>query len=643
MRLIEHELLEPVQLFFDKAAENGLERREGQIEMSSEICEAVVSKKPIAVEAEVGIGKSVAYLVPIILQYFRERRQIIIATSTIALQEQLEKDVHTVLKMLGVKADVIFATGMRNYLCRRRLAGCMKKQWDISNILLSIKAAADKGKQLRTQLGIEVNDRLWESICIKKVGEKCRDCYYSGSCQYLQLRSRLQYSNSTVICNQNMLVSHLIQCDSGQKGIFNPSANTIVIDEAHNLESKFRDAYTKRMSRSQFRYELISAEKKLKKNKLIKELRDMYNSLFKALGNDITIQKRNADGDMQAYYFNEGEYIKDLLFKIRRGLAELEKKLGHELSSLAFLRELCNVRKQNIIWLENDDELSFCICKKSIRKDISRMLFGKDICTVLTSATLTNGSIGESIEKYRYFLDALGFPFDKGLISEPKRSPFDYDRNTILYISPNMPYPKHELAERKKYANSAIEEIVKLLAVTKGKALILFTARHDMEYVFGKLSNIGLPYKMMIQSENSSQKRRLDKFKTDTDSVILGTGTYWEGINIEGKALSQVIIFKLPFPAPDPITEYKISLVEDPIMEVAVPEMIIKLKQGAGRLIRSASDRGIVSILDPRLSSLSKAAYKEMTLNALPEKNRTESITELQEFWNRINEKKENI
>jgi len=643
MRLIEHELLEPVQLFFDKAAENGLERREGQIEMSSEICEAVVSKKPIAVEAEVGIGKSVAYLVPIILQYFRERRQIIIATSTIALQEQLEKDVHTVLKMLGVKADVIFATGMRNYLCRSRLAGCMKKQRDRSDILLIIKAAAGQGKQLRTQLGIEVNDRLWESICIKKVGEKCRDCYYSGSCQYSQLRFRLQYSNSIVICNQNMLVSHLIQCDSGQTGIFNPSVNTIVIDEAHNLESKFRDAYSKRMSRSQFRYELISAEKKLKNNKLIKELRDMYNSLLKALRNDITIQKRNADGDMQAYYFNEGEYIKDLLFKIRRCLAELEKKLGYELSSLTFLQELCNVRKQNIIWLENDDELTFCICKKDIRKDISRMLFGKDICTVLTSATLTSGSIPEPVEKYRYFLDALGFPMDKGLISKPKRSPFDYDRNTILYISPNMPYPKHELAERKKYANSAIEEIVKLLAVTKGKALILFTARHDMEYVFGKLSNIGLPYKMMIQSENSSQKRRLNKFKTDTDSVILGTGTYWEGINIEGKALSQVIIFKLPFPAPDPITEYKMSLVKDPIMEIAVPEMIIKLKQGAGRLIRSASDRGIVSILDPRLSSLSKAAYKEMTLNALPEKNITESIMELQEFWNRINEKKENI
>lgn len=104
MKLVEHELIVPVQQFFDKAAENGLEKREGQIEMSSEICEAVVEKKPIAVEAEIGIGKSIAYLVPIILQYFRERRQIIIATSTIALQEQLENDVHTILQMLGIKA-----------------------------------------------------------------------------------------------------------------------------------------------------------------------------------------------------------------------------------------------------------------------------------------------------------------------------------------------------------------------------------------------------------------------------------------------------------------------------------------------------------------------------------------------------------
>ena len=109
MRLIEHELIEPVQDFFEKAAQNGLEKREGQIEMSLEICDAVVKKKPIAVEAEVGIGKSIAYFVPVILQHFQERRQMIIATSTIALQEQLENDVHTVLRMIGVKAEIIAA------------------------------------------------------------------------------------------------------------------------------------------------------------------------------------------------------------------------------------------------------------------------------------------------------------------------------------------------------------------------------------------------------------------------------------------------------------------------------------------------------------------------------------------------------
>lgn len=636
MKLVEHELIEPVQQFFEKAAENGLEKREGQMEMSSEICEAVVEKKPIAVEAEVGIGKSIAYLVPIILQYFRERRQIIIATSTIALQEQLENDVHTVLQMLGVKADVILAMGMRNYICRRRLAGCIKHNRQNSEALERICDIAKSGEQLRNKMGIEINDKLWDSICIINFGERCRDCRYSHNCRYSQMRSRLLYENYIVICNQNMLVSHLIQKDNGLSGIFNPSNNMTVIDEAHNLESKFRDAYTRKMNQCQFRYELTAAEKRLKNNNPIIALREMYADLFNSLHNDIAIQKRNAEGDMQIYYFNKGEYVKKLLFNIRRGLAELENKLGYELTSLAFLRELCNIRKENLIWLESDNEITFCICKKDISSDISHLLFKRDTCTVLTSATISNNNIGTPIERCRYFLEALAFPTDKGVVSEPKRSPFDYDRNTMLYVSSNLPYPGHDKEERKQYAEAAVAEIIKLLAVTKGKTLILFTAKSDMTYVYGRLTNIGLPYKLMVQDDGSSQKRRLDKFKADINSVILGSGTFWEGINIEGESLSQVIIYKLPFPVPDPINEYKMSLVKDPIMEVAVPEMMIKLKQGAGRLIRSVTDKGIVSILDPRVSSENKTKYKDLTLNALPEKNRTESIDELIEFWNNI-------
>ena len=153
---------------------------------------------------------------------------------------------------------------------------------------------------------------------------------------------------------------------------------------------------------------------------------------------------------------------------------------------------------------------------------------------------------------------------------------------------------------------------------------------------------MGLPYKIMIQSNDSSQEQRLENFRNNTDSVILGTGTYWEGINVEGESLSQVIIFKLPFPVPEPIMEYKMSKAECPLIEVAVPEMIIKLKQGAGRLIRSADDRGIVSILDPRASSRLKTAYKEDVLSSLPEKNITENITELKRLWKAIMEEDKN-
>ena len=204
----------------------------------------------------------------------------------------------------------------------------------------------------------------------------------------------------------------------------------------------------------------------------------------------------------------------------------------------------------------------------------------------------------------------------------------------MLYCSDALCYPS--LENREEYRRQSIDEIVKLLDVTKGKALILFTLKEDMEYVYRKLSNMHLPCKILIQNKTSSQAHQLEKFRTDTNSVLLGTGTYWEGINIEGESLSQVIIFKLPFPVPDPIIEYKMSMAKDKIRDVAVPEMIIKLKQGAGRLIRSSSDKGIVSIIDPRAGRKLCNFYRATILDTLCEKNETNDISKLKEFWDRI-------
>ena len=172
-----------------------------------------------------------------------------------------------------------------------------------------------------------------------------------------------------------------------------------------------------------------------------------------------------------------------------------------------------------------------------------------------------------------------------------------------------------------------------VLDISGGKALVLFTAKSDMEEVYSILSQMDLPYKILMQQSGSSQDYVLNEFKENTNSVLLGTGAYWEGISIEGKSLSNVVIFRLPFPVPDPIIEYKASIAKDPLMDVRVPEMVIKLKQGIGRLIRNFTDTGIVCIIDRRLRDEPSERYHDVTWASLPIKNKTRSLDELRTFY----------
>ena len=173
--------------------------------------------------------------------------------------------------------------------------------------------------------------------------------------------------------------------------------------------------------------------------------------------------------------------------------------------------------------------------------------------------------------------------------------------------------------------------------------MILFTAKSDMVEVYEGLKD-RVPYRVLMQNGSASQSDTIAEFKKDVNSVLLGTGTYWEGISVEGIALSNLIVFKLPFPVPEPIIDYKTSICQDGLMEVLVPEMIIKLKQGIGRLIRSEKDFGIVSIIDSRVGEKSKAKYKRNIWEALPIKNRTSNFDEIKEFYNLLNSgKKEDV
>ena len=635
MHLIKYPLDETVNRFFEEAAAKGFEMRDGQMEMANDICKAITKKRPLAVEAEVGIGKSFAYLVPALIQYFRERRQVIIATSTIALQEQLFKDAQSVLKMLGVHANIILAKGMKNYACMKRVHSLYSRHKNdiyYGRLWQTVR----NGQQDKAEITMNISDAEWDKISISNFGkDRCKSCLYTRSCQYHKMRSALVYESAIVICNQNMLVSHLMNQQKG-KGLFSPSVNTFIIDEAHNIESKFRSAYTTAYSKSDIMHLVNDSVRNTKKQEL-KELAEgiavNIEELFRMFRVQVQKQESESDGDVTSFFLEMNKDISEKLIVIRRNLATLNVRTEKDAGAiLQFLREVSNSADDNLVWLEKAKSLRLCVCQKDIRKDISRMLFSQGRCTILTSATISDKQTGTPKEKCGYYLHSIGYPII-GMVSEPKKSPFDYDNHTMLYCSDTMPYPSIE--RRKQYREASIPEIVKLLEITNGKALILFTSKEDMEYVYKKLSNMHLPYKILMQSKTSSQAYQLDKFKADTNSVILGTGTYWEGINVEGESLSQVIIYKLPFPVPEPIIDYKMSLTENPIDEVAVPEMVIQLKQGVGRLIRSANDIGIVSILDPRVS-LGKAKYADVALDALSVKNRADSIEELQTFWDKI-------
>lgn len=239
--------------------------------------------------------------------------------------------------------------------------------------------------------------------------------------------------------------------------------------------------------------------------------------------------------------------------------------------------------------------------------------------------------------EYRRFYSAYD-QIDDTTVFEPLRdlveniytNEYPYDEHSMIYYCDDLPHPTKE---HEAFIEQGVQRLLEVLDISGGKALVLFTAKTDMEAVYSILSQKELSYKILMQQPGSSQDQVLNEFKENTNSVLLGTGAYWEGISIEGKSLSNVVIFRLPFPVPDPIINYKASIAKDALMDVNVPEMVIKLKQGIGRLIRNFTDTGIVCIIDPRLRDDPAERYHDIAWTSLPIKNRTKSLDMLRKFY----------
>ncbi len=643
--------------FIEDTKKYGFEVREGQQDMALDIVDALKANEHILVEAGVGIGKSFAYIVPILYYHKVYQKPIVIATSTIALQEQLEGDIKRISKIIRYPIEVVLSKGQTHFVCRDRADGFLapkRKEHPYSEI----NRLTQQGASERKDFPFQVDQKIWDEICIKRYNSRaCRSCKHYTRCAFPNLRERMKETTGIILCNQDLLTVHLRKMNAEQSSFFSKEISVIVIDEAHNLEDKVRNTYTESCGRKRIKANGFEALRSLRNRghnfeDEFQAVEDHLDELFSTLNEQVKLQMQSADSDMKyaerfslefdakvelqsKKLYSSIKWFYDLvgMYFDEDRASDTARNASEELDEIVkFFKAFSSYSKNHLFWIQKSGELEICQCPKSIATITRELYFSRTTRTILTSATISNCNDGTEREKYDYFIRNTGFPVKKnyGMLSEPKPSPFPYDKHAMLYCSDDLPHPRYQ---RQQFIDEAIARLVELLHISAGKALVLFTAKSDLEVVYGRLSEMNLPYKILTQTSGSSQDKVLSEFRENVNSVLLGTGAYWEGINIEGKSLSNLIIFRLPFPVPDPIIEYKCSIAQDKLMDVLVPEMIIKLKQGIGRLIRNYTDKGIVSILDPRLSEVSKSTYKEMVFDALAIKIRTNSIEEIKRFY----------
>lgn len=671
--LIETGVVSPTMDLFDAFQSHGLQDRSGQNEMALDIAEAIRDKHHIMLEAGVGIGKSLGYLIPSLLAQPYLHGPIVIATSSIALSEQLLSDVTQASSLISeithrpCNVLTALAKGANNYVCPQKLFSNLEKRAEqlrrplkkslpkFSHGLLTVPQWVwDEAHHCneRSDFSREIPNNLWRFLN----GDPChlKNCSYKSDCAYAKMRMAIGNKGTAdvIIINQDMFIISLVAEYNGSSGMINQNRGLIIVDEAHNLESKTRSVLTKKWTKEQM-LKVLDQIILLTSNSMFDERYLKYlenskrnvNTYFALVSdkvlNDIKEEKNNEDS-LRFYpplletvytlkWYNHLSRLFDVLsgggHTRRTKSDDILDQFGDLVSAIYGLAHLNDPDSQNLIWIErsekNATDFSLCLAPKYIDRKLHRMLFfQEDTPVILTSATLCHpGKNSEDL--YQYQTQTTGFVGDT---CPPKLSPFPYDKNSLLYIPEDIEAPTED---HPKYLTDIINRIIELCKLTNGRALILFTAKEDLNQVYDSLAAKDLPWEILKQSEGGSQADIKERFIA-TKGLLLATGL-WEGFNIKGADLSSVIITRLPFPVPDPIIDFKQSLVSNR-WEVLVPEMITKLRQGAGRLIRSETDTGILSILDSRASQHNGASYAVDIKESLPIKTITNSISEVKDF-----------
>lgn len=614
----------------------GFTPRRAQQQMAARIEQALADQSVFIAESGTGTGKTFAYLVPALLS----GKKILISTGTRHLQDQLyHRDLPFIRDILAVPVTTALLKGRSNYLCLHHLERLeteprftgKKDQSD----LVTIRHWAGRSKRgdIAETSDIPEDSDIWPLVT--STADNClgSNCSHYDAC-FVNRARREALAADVVVVNHHLFFADLALREEGF-GQLLPGVEAVIFDEAHQLAevaSNFfglslssyqlfllcRDAITEDLKEHSGIDELQPACLRLEKSVAdfrlafgVEPRRDAWEKLVndKPMHAALTALKSN----LTAF-----STVLDAAAGGGQGLANCAHRAADLLDRLLMIGE--NSPTESVAWFETTARgFTLYLTPLDIAAPFRKYRGDGSKTWIFTSATL---AINKS---FAYFQTQLGLEEAETGFWD---SPFDYAKQTLLYVPMGLPDPSGP-----EYTKRVIESALPVLHASRGRAFFLFTSHRALKLAMARL-RAELDYPLLVQGD-APRSELLRRFRAAGNAVLLGTGSFWEGVDVRGEALSCVIIDKLPFAAPDdPVLRARAAVMEaagrSPFMEHQLPEAVIVLKQGVGRLIRDESDRGVLMICDPRL--LSKA-YGRIFLSSLPPMPLTQRVDEVVKFY----------
>lgn len=620
----------------------GFATRDEQIAMAEHVWQALRSHGRLIVEAGTGTGKTFAYLVPALLS----GRRVIVSTGTRNLQDQLfHRDLPTVTAAVGRPSRIALLKGRSNYLCLHRLELAEQQaiarglRREIATALPKVRAWSNVTKQgdISELAQLSDADPVWPWVTSTRDNCLGPECPSFDRCHVVNARRNAQ-SADIVVVNHHLLMADLVLKEEGFGDLL-PGADAIVIDEAHQLpevaanflgftvSSRQLQALARDLASELFASGPQQAVSAAFSQTIERQLVDLQDALgttrdrceFKEWPSLVIESLANLRSSIDELTQSLTEAAKDSagLTSLRRRCVEVSGRLA------SMLEEESAAAVPSVRWAQQSGQgVSFHLVPLDVAEQLGGLVQAHTAAWVCTSATL---AIGDSFE---HFTQRIGL---KDARTARFGSPFDYESQTLMYLPKGLEPPSSP-----RHTASVVEASLPVLRASGGRAFMLFTShralREAAELLLARLGP-ALPFPVLVQGE-APREVLLTRFRERGNAVLLGTSSFWEGVDVKGAALSVVIIDKLPFAAPDdPVLKARLEAIErrggNPFFEEQIPQAVIALKQGVGRLIRDPDDFGVIMLCDQRLRT---KGYGKIFIDSLPFMPRTENLVDVQQF-----------